>query len=71
MNSSGLGLEMSGGAPKPPTFLNPRRSGVGAPRPSRDSGLDNETQLRLSEASHLFRAAVCTFRCTSRALYDG
>lgn len=27
MNSSGLGLEMSGGAPKPPTFLNPRRSG--------------------------------------------
>lgn len=35
---------------------------VGSSRPSRDSGLDNETRLR---PSHLFRAAVCTFRCTS------
>lgn len=38
---------------------------VGATGPSSDSELNNETRLRPSTASHLFRAAVCTFRCTS------
>lgn len=39
---------------------------VGAAGPSRDSELNNETRLRPSTASHLLRAAVCTFRCTSQ-----